>query len=223
VRSEIDRTNQPEEDRVLYETASEATRDDRSYDTDAPGAGIAGGAVGGAAAGAIAGTLIGGPIGTAVGAAVGAVGGAIVGRAVEGVDEDATGMPGGIDPGAGGLAGPGGLGLGASIAPFNTGATAGVGGLGIPAAPIDDHARNIEGDTMPIDKDKGPFDNAAAYSDTAAEIGQERQILVGDDPGYEAAESEMAERDIGGSRKSGAAANEYIRDRDDLAQGGTPR
>ena len=213
MKSEIDRTNQSQEDRVLYETVSDEPREDRSYDTDGPGAGTAGGAVGGAAAGAIAGTLIGGPVGTAVGAAIGAVGGAIAGRAVEGVDDDVTGTPAGIDPGAGGLAGPGGMGLGASIGPVTTAGAVGVGGLGIPAAPFNNDARHQAEETMQTENEKGPFDNAASYDETAAEVAKERPILVGDDPGVEATRPD----------KAGAAATDYIRDRDDLAQGGTPR
>ena len=183
--STIDRTSQPEEDRVLYDSVTDEPRDDRSYDTEGPGAGTAGGAVGGAAAGAIAGTLIGGPVGTAIGAAVGAVGGAIAGRAMEAVGEDDTGD---IDPGAGGLAGPDGLGLGANITPFVAGTAVGVGGLGIPVSPEEGDERYMEAGPVHPDKVKGPFDNAASYDESAAKVGRDRPILVGDDPGVEAVE-----------------------------------
>jgi hypothetical protein len=186
-------------DEDLY---ADEVRDNVSLDSG-PGPGTAGGAIGGAAAGAIAGTVIGGPVGAAVGAAIGAVGGAALGHAADaGAGE---GIPGGADDeitmaGTGAIPGAG---LGAPIDGPLTGGAAGVGigATGLPAASNEREA---------IDVERGPFDNPASYDETAAEVAQERSILVGDDPGFEATREPEHE----------SATRQYLHDRDDLGQGG---
>jgi hypothetical protein len=186
--------------------------DENRDDLDNPGAGTAGGVVGGAAAGAIAGTVIGGPIGTAVGAAIGAVGGAALGfvadsTAGEGIPPDhndviSTGGTGGV-PGAG---------LGT---PVSAPLAGGVGGVGVGATGLP--TASTERDEADIERrgaQQGPFDNPASYDETAAEVAQDRPILVGDDPGYEAVRTEDTGRD------PDLKTRDYVTDRDELGQGG---
>jgi uncharacterized protein YcfJ len=197
-----------ERDRLLTDTEPDATPDER-LDVDGPGAGTAGGAVGGAVSGAIAGTLIGGPVGTAVGAAVGAVGGAALGYAADETSEDNDTPDNTADAPAAGIAG--------GVTPVSPGAamhagaaTIGVGGLGLPTAASD---AEIEREGV----ERGPYDHPAAYDETAAKVAKERPILVSDDPGYEAV-------DTGADAKhTNPPSRVYIRDRDDIAQGGEPR
>jgi len=211
----IDRAGDRDRDPALYDDSlPEDTRDDQSYDAEGPGAGTAGGAVGGAAAGAIAGTLIGGPLGTAVGAAVGAVGGAVVGRAAETIDDQDISD---IDPGASTGLGPGVNATSAGAAMASAPGAAGIGAMGLPTASNEDDVRPSEAEIERRGGEKGPFDNPASYDETAADVATDRPILVSADPGYEAVDTDQD------SGKRGAATTDYIRDRDDIAQGGEPR
>lgn len=189
--------------------------DDAGNDIDNPGAGTAGGAIGGAVSGAIAGTVIGGPIGTAVGAAIGAVGGAALGYAADATAGD--GIPDDTDStiSTGGVGAIPGAGIGAPVAAPLAGGAGGV-GVGVTGLPT----ASTEADDAEIERrgaEKGPFDNPASYDETAADVAQDRPILVGDDPGYEAV------RTPEGDPQMDLGARDYIRDRDDIAQGGEPR
>jgi hypothetical protein len=200
-------------DRVLSSPEPAANPNERP-DNDDPGAGTAGGAVGGAVSGAIAGTVIGGPVGTAVGAAIGAVGGAALGYAADRTaggeipeDNDSLGT---VSPG--GVGGVPGAGIGAPAAAPLAG---GVGGVGIGATGLP--TASSEADDAEIERrgaEKGPYDNPAAYDETAAEVAQDRPILVGDDPGYEAVQTPEDHP------KSEHGTRVYIQDRDDIAQNG---
>jgi hypothetical protein len=203
-------------DRRLTET-ERAEYEEKDVDTTGDsGAATAGGALGGAAAGAIAGTVIGGPIGTAIGAAVGALGGAAAGYAVD----ESTDESGGVsvaDPGAAPSAG-----LVGGTMPISTNPGIGIGGAAIGDPGFTDrqtlsNAGRTEADIERRGGEQGPFDNPAAYDETAAEVAKERPILVGDDPGYEAVDTDLDEK------RTSSRPHDYIRDRDDIAQGGEPR
>lgn len=205
-------TDREDRDRLL-DDSSAAGAPAEQREEEERGDGVTGGAIGGAAAGAIAGTIIGGPVGTAIGAAVGAVGGAALGLAEDAstIDDATTEAP----------ATPPAKGSGGGTIPFSTGAAmtagpgaAGVGGLGLPTA-------SSEAETERAGTTPGPYDHPASYDETAAEVAKERPILVGDDPGQEAAETERAVTESDDRKKP--PTWDYIRDRDDLAQGGEPR
>jgi hypothetical protein len=87
------------------------------------------------------------------------------------------------------IAGPIGTALGATLG--------GVGGAMLARAsedfdPVDNEpAASLSSDDSPgpTTENKGPFENPAAYDETAADVAKKRPVLVGDDPGYDAAET----------------------------------
>jgi hypothetical protein len=145
---------------------------------------------------------------------VGAVGGAVVGRATETIDDQGASE---IDPGATMGLGPGVNATSVGAAMASAPGAAGIGAMGLPTASSEAEERLSESEIERRGGEQGPFDNPASYDETAADVAKDRPILVGDDPGYEAVETDL-ERN-----KPDAATSKYIQDRDDLAQGGEPR